>query len=124
MTAIRTMLFLFAGCLPLSPGFATGATAEDVTFDLRVERGRVPTNMRVIRVKQGDVVTLRWSTDRPIALHLHGYDIETRVEPGKPADMSFTARATGRFSIQEHKPKVGGGHSHEASIARIEVHPR
>jgi hypothetical protein len=123
MTAIRTLLF--AGCLLALPGLAaTDARAESLTFDLRIERGRVPANMRVIRVKQGDVVTLRWSSDRPIALHLHGYDIETKVEPGKPADMSFTARATGRFSIEEHKPKTGGGHTHEAPIVRIEVHPR
>ena len=61
--------------------------------------------MRLIRVKQGDAVRLRWSTDRPIALHLHGYDIETKVEPGAVAEMTFTARATGRFPVEEHKPQ-------------------
>lgn len=127
MTAKRV---LFIGCLLalsqiILPGLAaTGARAENVTFDLRVERGRVPAGMRVIRVKQGDIVTLRWTSDRPIALHLHGYDIETKVAPSTPTDMSFTARATGRFSIEEHKPKAGGGHAHEAPIVRIEVHPR
>ena len=109
--------------------FATLATAHaqtaEVTFDLKIEKGRVAPSMRLIRVKQGDAVRLRWSTDRAIALHLHGYDIEIKVEPGKPADMAFTARATGRFPIEEHKPDARGGHSHgEAPLARIEVYPR
>ena len=107
--------------------FAMVATAQpaEVTFELKIEKGRVAQNMRLIRVKQGDAVRLRWSTDRPIALHLHGYDIEIKVEPGKTADMAFTARATGRFPVEEHKSDARGGHSHgEAPLARIEVYPR
>jgi hypothetical protein len=125
------MKLRFLPCLLLTPLLvpvlgvvATGASAEQVTFELRIEGGRVPPNMRLIRVKQGDTVNLRWSSDRPAALHLHGYDVETKVEPGTVAEMSFTARATGRFSVEQHKPKAGGGHTHEAPIVRIEVYPR
>jgi hypothetical protein len=101
------------------------AQAPQVVFDLRIENGRVAPNMRLIRVKQGDVVTLRWLSDRPITLHLHGYDIETRVAPGVAARMTFTARATGRFPVEEHKPDARAGHSHgEAPLVRIEVLPR
>lgn len=111
--------------LVLTPGLvAIGAKAEEVTFDLRIEQGRVPASMRLIRVKQGDTVKLRWSSDRVMILHLHGYDIETKVEPGIAAEMSFTARASGRFAVQKHKPQASGGHTHEAPIVRIEVHPR
>ena len=101
------------------------AQTPEVVFDLKLEKGRVAPNMRLIRVKQGDAVKLRWTTDRPIVLHLHGYDIETKVEPGAVAEMAFTARATGRFPIEEHKPDAKGGHSHgEAPLVRIEVRPR
>jgi hypothetical protein len=101
------------------------AEAADVAFDLRIENGRVAEKMRLIRVTQNDSVRLRWTSDRPIVLHLHGYDIETRVEPGRVAEMAFTARATGRFALGEHKPNVRGGHSHgETSIVRVEVRPR
>ena len=101
-----------------------GADAE-VAFDLKIEKGKVAQNMRLIRVKQGDAVKLRWTTDRPIMLHLHGYDIETKVEPGAVAEMAFEARATGRFPVEEHKPNAKGGHSHgEAPLVRIEVRPR
>ena len=58
------------------------AQAPEVVFDLKIEKGRVAQNMRLIRVKQGDAVKLRWTSDRPIVLHLHGYDIEKKVEPG------------------------------------------
>ena len=64
---------------------AAAVSAAEVTFVLRIENGRVPQNMRLIRVKQNDVVKLRWSTDRPITVHLHGYDIEKKVEPGTVA---------------------------------------
>jgi hypothetical protein len=103
---------------------AAGARAADLTFDLRIERGQVPANMRLIRVKQGDSVTLRWTADRTTILHLHGYDIELKVEPGAVADMPFTARATGRFPVSVHKPQAAGGHTHDPPLIHVEVHPR
>jgi hypothetical protein len=107
------------------PVTIAAAQAPEVAFDLRIEKGRVAQDKRLIRVHQGDAVKLRWTTDRPIVLHLHGYDIETRAEPGRSAEMAFTARATGRFPIEEHKPDARGGHSHgEAPLVRIEVYPR
>ena len=103
----------------------TGAKADEVTFDLRIERGQVPAKSRLVRVRQNDLVRLRWSSDQPIALHLHGYDIEQKVEPGAISEMKFTARATGRFPVQEHKPQAaGGGHTHGAPIVQLEVLPR
>jgi hypothetical protein len=101
------------------------AQPAEVTFDLRIDKGRVAANTRLMRVRQGDIVKLRWTTDRPIMLHLHGYDIEAKAEPGAVTEMVFTARATGRFPIEEHKPNAKGGHSHgEAPLVRIEVYPR
>jgi hypothetical protein len=101
------------------------AQTPEVVFDLKIEKGRVAQNMRLIRVKQGDAVKLRWTSDRPIVLHLHGYDIEKKVEPGAVAEMAFEARAAGRFPVEEHKPNAKGGHSHgEAPLVRIEVRPR
>jgi hypothetical protein len=114
---------LLALCLALGRG-ATAQAAE-VAFDLKIEKGRVAEAMRLIRVRQGDGVTLRWTSDRPIVLHLHGYDIERKVVPGEVAEMAFVARATGRFSVEEHKTDSRGGHSHgEAALVRIEVRPK
>ena len=103
---------------------STGAPAAELTFDLRVERGSVPANMRLIRVKQSDVVKLQWSADRRTAIHLHGYDIEKTVEPGAVTDMTFTASATGRFTVTPHVGReASGGHSHGAVLVTIEVLP-
>jgi hypothetical protein len=102
----------------------TAVRAAELTFDLRIERGSVPANMRLVRVTQGDVVKLRWTADRATILHLHGYDIEMTVRPGAVADMSFTARATGRFPVSVHTPQAGGGHTHEPPLLHVEVHPR
>src|SRR5262245_59220251 len=38
-----------------------------------------------IRITQGDVLELVFTTDEPAELHLHGYDIYLNVEPGTPA---------------------------------------
>ena len=121
---------LFRACLlGTALAGATGATitgggAAELTFDLHIERGQVAGNMSVIRVKQGDVVRLRWSTDRSIILHLHGYDIERKIEPGAIGVMEFIAHAAGRFPVEVHGSPDAGGHSHgEAPLVRIEVYP-
>jgi hypothetical protein len=103
-----------------------GVQAAEITFDLRIENGRVPENMRLVRVVQGDIVRLRWSVDQPVTLHLHGYDIERRVEPGSVGEMSFTARATGRFPLHAHATaaRTDSNAHEEAPLVYIEVYPR
>src|SRR5215470_13351023 len=103
-----------------------GAIAAELTFDLRIERGRLPENLRLILVKQGDVVRLRCTADRRTTLHLHGYDIELRIEPGVTRELTFTARATGRFPLHVHGPaERSGSHAHEEPpLATIEVYPQ
>lgn len=120
LQAFALLLLVLAG----RAGVGLAQTTE-VTFDIKIEKGKVAPTMRLIRIKQGDAVKLRWTSDRPITLHLHGYDIEQKVEPGVLTEMVFTARAAGRFPIEEHKADAKGGHSHgEAPLARIEVYPR
>ena len=105
---------------------ATGAAAAELTFDIKIEGGRVPEAMRLIRVTEGDVVKLRCTSDRPLVLHLHGYDIEKRVAPGAVSELAFTAYATGRFPLHLHEQGAGvGGHAHEdLPLATVEVYPR
>jgi hypothetical protein len=102
------------------------AGAAEAAFDLRIEQGRVLDTARLMRVHEGDVVTLRCISDRPVVLHLHGYDIEQRVSAGAVAELAFTATATGRFPIEIHAPAAeAGGYAHEGvPLATIEVYPR
>ena len=96
-----------------------GAGGEPRVIELAIRDGRLPEDRRVVRVQQGDEVMLRWTTDRPVTLHLHGYDIEEKLAPGTPVSMRFAARATGRFPIEIHG--AGGG---ERIVGYLEVHPR
>ena len=92
---------------------------------LRVENGHVPPDMRLIRVKQNDTVKLQWSTDKPMTIHLHGYDIERRVMPATIASMSFAAKTTGRFAIVTHDGPAGRESGHrERVLLYLEVYPR
>jgi hypothetical protein len=96
------------------------AAAENRVFALDVKSGALPAGQRLIKVQQGDEVTLRFTTDAPLTLHLHGYDIERAIAPGTPGEMRFTARATGRFPIERHGTKGGA----EATLCYVEVYPR
>lgn len=92
------------------------------TFELHIEQRRVLQAQSVVRATEGERVELRWSADEPLVLHLHGYDIETRVAPGKPAVTAFAARLTGRFPVAIHG-EDGSKHRH-GSLLHVEIHPR
>jgi hypothetical protein len=97
------------------------------TFEVRIEKRRVAQAQRVLRATQGEPVELRWTTDEPLVLHLHGYDIETRVAPDQPAVTAFTARLTGRFPVAIHAENTqgrGGSGHHHSTLLYVEVHPK
>jgi len=114
----RLLLSLIALIMFFAP-----ATPIELTFALRIENGHPPENMRLIRVTKNDTVKLQWTTDRPMTVHLHGYDIEKRVVPGAVTEMTFTARATGRFQLHLHG-SAAETYGHEDALATIEVYPR
>ena len=123
----RSRRYALTACLAaLAAAFAGTAPAADLTFELRVQDGQLPQNMRLIRVQQGDLVTLRWSADRSMLLHLHGYDLQWHVEPGAASAVSFAARLTGRFPIHAHDSASGTNETaHEdRALAYLEVYPR
>lgn len=115
---------LLASMLALSLSGVLTVSAAEVTYALTIANGRVPDNMRLIRVKQNDVVKLEWRTDKPLTVHLHGYDIEQELKPGTVTEMTFTARATGRFTVEPHIGRTpSGGHAHGDVLVTIEVYP-
>ena len=115
------VLRLVALLLSLAGAISSGAWAAELTFDIRIEHGRIAETMRLIRVHEGDSVKLRWTSDRPVVLHLHGYDIEKGVAAGAVTELGFTAHATGRFPIEIH---AAGASGEDAPLAVIEVYPR
>jgi hypothetical protein len=115
---------LGAGLGPVA--WPCGAEAQsqrpvEQVFELRIEGGEVTDEVRSLRVTEGDRVRLRWTADAPTILHLHGYDIEQEVAPGRVTEMQLEAYATGRFPIEVH----ASDHSdHEAPLLILEVYPR
>lgn len=86
-------------------------------IDLEIRDGKVMSDKNSVRVIEGENVQLNWTTDEPVELHLHGYDIWANAKPGETASMEFPAVATGRFPISSHE----FGH---ATVIYLEVYPR
>jgi hypothetical protein len=124
--ALRLSIYLF---LSVSVVFPATGTTDSPTFNLEIRTRKVVGTSRTVRVKQGDIVILRWTTDETVALHLHGYDIEQVIKPGAPADLAFKAHAIGRFPITAHgfgDHAHAGRHSESTLVylVYIEVLPR
>jgi hypothetical protein len=99
---------------------AAGPARKDASLiEIAVRGGKVELPDNRIVVTQGAEVQLHWTSDRPIVLHLHGYDIEARVAPDAPATMAFRARLAGRFPVSEHRQDA----SHHRALLYLEVHP-
>ena len=83
-----------------------------------IKDGKVADNQGVIKMAQGDNVTLHFSSDEPHHLHIHGYDIEVEVGPGSHAMVDFNATVTGRFPVEIH------GSSYHQALFYLEVYPK
>ncbi len=95
---------------------------EERTFDLKIERRKVMGGVKTITVKQGEQVSLRWTTNEAVTVHLHGYDLEKTLKPGETTVMSFKAHATGRFPVESHG--FGGKKGKHVILLYLEARPR
>ena len=57
---------------------STNAQPQEQTFDLAIQNGTM--TPAEISVNEGDPVTFRITSDRPLEFHMHGYDLEQEVE--------------------------------------------
>lgn len=97
----------------------SAASAAEKAFYVALAGGKPSAGSRTLRVAKGDEVVLRWTSDRRIALHLHGYDIEATVAAKGEATMRFTAGIAGRFPVSEHTHGAG----HHRAVLYVEVLP-
>ena len=103
---------------PAPNGDTSGPTAAptSTTVDIEVPHGRLAAGPAVTKLKQGDQVTLRVTSDSNDELHLHGYDLHLNLIAGQAAQLSFTADHSGRFEYELH-------HAH-TDLGAFEVYPR
>jgi FtsP/CotA-like multicopper oxidase with cupredoxin domain len=87
---------------------------------IQLRDGKVVGGTAAIKVTKGDKVTIVVSANAPDDVHLHGYDIEKPVEPGKPATFRFTADIEGIFEIESHKAEDEG---RDPLLGKLTVEP-
>ena len=101
--AVLVLVGLAALFLVLRPGPSqiSPDAPRERTIDLAVENGAMTPDE--VEVGEGDRVRLRVTSDEPLEIHLHGYDLEREVAAGEPATLSFEADLTGRFEMEDHE---------------------
>ena len=94
--------------------------AEPEPTRIQIRGGQVVAGPADIQVKKGDPVQIVLSSDAHDDIHLHGYDIEQPVEPGKPARFSFTADIEGIFELESHVAEDAG---RDSLVGKLTVEP-
>ena len=101
----------------------TPATTEPTTTEpaaprtivLVVDQGRPRGGIKRPTLDKGEKVVLVVKADAGESVHMHGYDLEMPVTPGKPMRIPLTATIPGRFELELHHP--------DSLLAVIEVRP-
>ena len=83
-----------------TPSGSPDTPAATKVTTIRVAGGRPVGGVRAITVKKGDQIRFRVVDDRSDNVHLHGYDVEKRVTPNRPAGYSLPAKIDGVFVIE------------------------
>ena len=89
--------------------------AESSVPVIEVVGGQPQGGIAGLDFNQGDEIRFDVTSDTADAVHVHGYDIEKEVQPGKDTKISFTADITGIFDIELH--------STDEQIAQLRVDP-
>lgn len=110
------------GSGPVGAQQTEAAADEPARIQVRIENRKVVGD-QVIRLTQGQLVEIIWTTDEAAELHMHGYDIRVEISPDASVAMLISAHATGRFAVTSHGFGGEHGHGHE-TLAYIEVHPK
>jgi|KBSMisStaDraftv2_1062788.scaffolds.fasta_scaffold407476_2 hypothetical protein len=98
--------------------------AEPVTIEIEVRKRKPEGGVRTVRITRDDTFVLRVRADEKLEVHLHGYELLLRVEPGNISSVRAAAKLVGRFPVTAHWPKGEGASHAEPALLYLEVHPR
>lgn len=90
--------------------------ANAKTFELVIRSKELAFGSSVIKVNEGDEVTLKITSDEEEELHIHAYDNFVELVPNEQATLTFMAKISGRFPFELEKSKV--------ELGVIEVQPK
>jgi hypothetical protein len=90
---------------PRTPSNTADASRDeaDVVITATVANGKITPSTQTVKASQGQTVKITVTSDEADEIHLHGYDKEIPLEPGKPGSVTFTADTKGTFEIETHE---------------------
>jgi hypothetical protein len=98
-----------------TPAQTTPATPKPRAITIVVDQGQPRGGIQRPRIEQGEKIVLVIRSDAGEEVHVHGYDVERELTPGKTLRIPITATIPGRFEVELHHPDV--------LLAVLEVRP-
>ena len=86
------------------------------SFDFVVKHRERAAGPVAMKVREGEDVEIKVTSDVADEVHIHGYDLHTAVNAGQPAVLYFKATHSGRFEVELHKSNV--------TLGALEIQPR
>ncbi len=78
----------------------------DSVILISVRGGKVSRPSRDVSVRLNGTVRIQVEADVSDEVHVHGYDIKARVNPGTPTVITFTANVPGGWAVELHDAKL------------------
>ena len=92
------------------------AEAKPKPPTVTIRDGKPAGGVKTIEFGSGSSARIDVTTNKPAEIHLHGYDIEKPVQPGKTTVLRFKADIEGIFELEDHDSK--------AELAKVKVSPQ
>jgi hypothetical protein len=86
------------------------------TYELVVQNKKLTSGPALIKVYEGESVTIKITSDEQEEFHIHGYDNSVELEPDIQATLNFSANLSGRFPYELELSKT--------ELGAIEVQPK
>ena len=104
VTLALAAALVVAACSPAAPPVADSPliVADTATINVNIANRATTSTREDFRATQGDIVSLRFTSDEAGEVHLHGYDLTTLVSPDEPGSLSFAATNAGSFGLNFH----------------------
>jgi hypothetical protein len=95
-----------------------GQPQQPQLLTITVRDGAPVGGVERIEVASGERIHFRVVSDEPGEVHVHGYEVDEQIKPGKPVVIDMPADLEGGYEVELH-----GDRSGEFQIAELRVSP-
>ncbi len=112
------LFFLFKPKPQVSVTQETTSTSspQSNVFELVIKEQKVTSGPNIIKVNQGEEITIKVTSDEEEEFHIHGYDEFVDLKPNQLTELKFTTNLSGRFVFELEYSKT--------EIGALEVQPK